>query len=98
MKFAFGKRILKSPWCLSHYSVQEVKIIKIYFDTIDRRSYKANLASHSSHTALRKVGQERTPCTPLQLRIQRRSIIVEEKLHGQNVQLYNLFHSRNEGV
>jgi hypothetical protein len=37
------------------------------FDTIDRRSYKANLASFSSHIASLKVGQEETPDATLKL-------------------------------
>lgn len=59
--------ILKCTHGLAQCSVQEVKIIKMYFDTIDCRSYRVNLASFSFHVASLEVGQEETPDATLKL-------------------------------
>ena len=66
-RLAAASSILKCTHRFPHCSVQEVKIIKMCFVTIDCRSYKANLASFSSHIVSLKVGQEETPDGALKL-------------------------------
>jgi hypothetical protein len=65
--WAAASSILKCTHRFPQCSVQEVKIIKMCFVTIDCRSYKANLASFSSHIVSLKVGQEETPDGALKL-------------------------------
>ena len=65
--WAAASSILKCTHRFPQRRVQEVRIIKMCFVTIDCRSYKANLASFSSHIASLKVGQEETPDGALKL-------------------------------